>query len=80
MSDISATDAARNFSDLLDSVEHGGERYTIVRRGKAVAHLEPAQRGRGSEIKDVLRRHHPDKGWRDDLDDLRSILEIDDRL
>lgn len=79
MSDISATEAARNFSDLLDNVEHGGERYTIVRRGKAVAHLEPVGRGRGDTAKDLLRRHRPDKEWSDDLDDLRSMLEIDER-
>lgn len=39
---ISATDAARNFSDLLNRVGFRGERYTIARGGKAIAYLTPA--------------------------------------
>ena len=49
MSEITATEAARRFADLLDSVEHAGQRYTITRRGKAVAQIEPVSRGRGSD-------------------------------
>ncbi|MEE8456903.1 MAG: type II toxin-antitoxin system prevent-host-death family antitoxin [Acidimicrobiia bacterium] len=79
MSDVTATEAARNFSDLLDNVEHGGESYTIVRRGRAVAHLEPVDRGQGDAAKAVLRRHRPDEDWSGDLDDVRSMLEIDER-
>ena len=41
MPDVTATEASRNFADLLDAVEHRGERYRIVRRGRAVAQLEP---------------------------------------
>ncbi|WP_424955298.1 type II toxin-antitoxin system prevent-host-death family antitoxin [Ilumatobacter fluminis] len=41
------TDAARKFADLLDAVEHDGERYTITRRGRAVAFIEPVTRGGG---------------------------------
>ncbi|MBM3696397.1 MAG: type II toxin-antitoxin system Phd/YefM family antitoxin [Actinobacteria bacterium] len=79
MPTITATDAARRFADLLDSVEHRGERYTIVRRGKAVAHLEPVATGRGAELKSVLRRHRPDAAWSNDLARVRSLLEIEDR-
>ncbi|MGH7166737.1 MAG: type II toxin-antitoxin system Phd/YefM family antitoxin [Nitrospiraceae bacterium] len=39
---ISATEAARNFSDLLNRVGFRGERYTIARGGKAIAYLTPA--------------------------------------
>ena len=79
MSDVTATEAARNFSDLLDHVEHGGERFTIVRRGRAIASLEPVDRGRGDTAKEVLRRYAPDSAWSHDLEDVRSMLEIDDR-
>lgn len=79
MPDISATDAARKFADLLDAVEHRGEHYTIVRRGKAIAHLEPTSRGRGADAKVLLRQHRPDGGWSRDLDDLRQLLEIEER-
>ncbi len=63
MSEISATEAALRFSDVLDSVEHAGESYTIIRHGKAVAHIEPISRGRGAEAKALLRRHQPDPEW-----------------
>ena len=76
---MSATDAARNFADLLDAVEHRGERFTIVRRGKAIAQLEPVGRGLGADAKDLLRRHRADPAWADDLAAVRGLLEVDDR-
>ncbi len=39
---ITATNAARNFSSLLNKVGFRGERYTIARGGKAIAYLTPA--------------------------------------
>jgi antitoxin (DNA-binding transcriptional repressor) of toxin-antitoxin stability system len=79
MPEVTATDAARNFADILDAIEHRGEHFTIVRRGRAVAHLEPMNRGRGADVKELLRRHHPDRAWAKDLDALRELVEIDDR-
>ena len=76
---MTATDAARNFADLLDAIEHRGEHFTIVRRGKAIAHLEPMNRGRGADVKALLRRHQPDSAWVDDLSEVRDLVEIDDR-
>jgi antitoxin (DNA-binding transcriptional repressor) of toxin-antitoxin stability system len=77
--DVTATDAARNFADLLDAIEHRHERYTIMRRGRAVAQLEPVSRGRGADIKDLLRRHEPDTDWADDLTKVRDLLALEDR-
>jgi antitoxin (DNA-binding transcriptional repressor) of toxin-antitoxin stability system len=79
MPDISATEAARRFSDMLDSVEHEKRRYTIIRRGKAVAHLEPVSRGQGSEVKEMLRLHIADDGWAGELTELRGLIEVDNR-
>jgi prevent-host-death family protein len=79
MSEVTATEAARNFADLLDAVEHAGERYTVTRRGKAVAQIEPVRRGRGADAKALLRRHRPDSSWSTDLDAVRDLLEIDSR-
>ena len=79
MPDVSATDAARNFAGLLDAVEHRGEHFTIVRRGRVIAHLEPAAQGRGREAKDLLRRHRPDATWTNDLTAVRALLELDAR-
>jgi len=79
MSEITATDAARRFADLLDAVEHRGEHFTIVRRGKAIAHLEPMASGRGTDVRAVLARHTPDRAWIDDVQSVRALIEIDER-
>lgn len=79
MPDVSATEAARNFADLLDAVEHRGERFTIVRRGKAIATLEPARPVLGAEAKAVLRRHRRDSSWAEELSAIRRLVEIEDR-
>lgn len=76
---MTATDAARNFADLLDAIEHRGEDFTITRRGRAIAHIEPVKRGLGGEVKTLLRRHRPDPDWASDLDDVRTLLEVDER-
>ncbi|MGH8886071.1 MAG: type II toxin-antitoxin system Phd/YefM family antitoxin [Egibacteraceae bacterium] len=78
MADVSATEAARNFADLLDAVERG-ERFTIIRRGKAVAHLEPPHHGRGGDVKSVLREHRPDPGWARELAETRLLLTVEER-
>jgi prevent-host-death family protein len=76
---MSATEAARNFAELLDAVEHRGERITIVRRGKAIALIEPVSSGRGSDVKAMLRRHVADPTWRDELDALRGLVSVEER-
>lgn len=79
MSEISSTDAARNFADLLDAIEHRGEHFTIVRRGKAVAHLEPVRSGRGGDIKDMLRKYPADSSWVEDLAATRELVQLQHR-
>ena len=44
MSEISATEASKRFADMLDAVEHRGETFTVVRRGRAIATIAPAHR------------------------------------
>ena len=39
---ITATDAVRRFSDLLNTIKFKGARYTILRGGRPVATLGPA--------------------------------------
>jgi prevent-host-death family protein len=76
MTEVSATDAARNFADLLDAVEHRGERITIVRRGRAVAQIEPVVSGRGDDVKSMLRRHRSDPSWRSELASVRDLVTV----
>jgi prevent-host-death family protein len=78
MADVSATEAARKFADLLDAVERG-EQFTIIRRGKAVALLEPVGRGRGAATKKALREHAVDAQWATDLEGLRRSLSVEAR-
>ncbi len=80
MPEITATEASRSFADLLDAVEHRGETYTIVRRGKVIAQLEPAKAASGALTKDLLRRHRIDADWSNELADLRSQLVTEDRF
>lgn len=79
MAEISSTEAARNFADLLDAIEHRGEHFTITRRGKVVAQLEPVAAGHGAEVKRLLRTHLVDPDWSDELAAVRAIVEPQDR-
>jgi antitoxin (DNA-binding transcriptional repressor) of toxin-antitoxin stability system len=79
MTEINATSAARNFAELLDAVEHRGERFTIVRRGKVIAQLEPVTIGQGADVKAFLRKRKPDKAWLEDLAATRELVGIEDR-
>jgi len=73
MSEISATDASKRFADLLDAVEHRGETFTVVRRGRVVATIAPARRGTGADLRRILADHPPDDRWAEDLKDLRRF-------
>ncbi len=79
MPEVSATEAARNFSDILDAVEHQGEHFTIVRRGKVVAQLDPVHAGRGTEVRALLQRHGRDPSFAQDVAAARQLLEIESR-
>jgi len=43
MKTITATEAVRNFSEILNSIKYTGADYTIVRGGKPVATIRPAE-------------------------------------
>jgi antitoxin (DNA-binding transcriptional repressor) of toxin-antitoxin stability system len=74
MRQLSATDAARSFSDVLDSVEADHETFVVVRRGRVVATIGPALVGTGRALKSALRKHEPDADWADELRELRESV------
>jgi prevent-host-death family protein len=76
---LTATDAARRFSELLDAVERRGETFLVVRHGRAVARIEPARAANGKAVKELLRSAPPDPGWADELRELRASLAVEDR-
>jgi prevent-host-death family protein len=73
VSQISATEASKRFADVLDAVEHRGETFTVVRRGRIVATIAPARNGTGADLRRILAEHPPDDQWADDLRDLRRL-------
>lgn len=73
MTEISATDASKNFADMLDAVEHRGETFVVIRRGRAVATVAPARHANISSLHQLLIRHHPDELWERDLAEIRSL-------
>ena len=78
MTTVSARDASRGFSALLDRVENDGEEITIVRGGKVVARIVPdsahtvggflARRADGPEL---------DDGFADDAVSANRLLVVD---
>lgn len=75
MKQLSATDASRRFSEVLDDVERGGESYLVVRHGRAVATIGPAGGGTGKVLKEVLRANRPDDAWAGELRELRDGMD-----
>jgi antitoxin (DNA-binding transcriptional repressor) of toxin-antitoxin stability system len=71
---VTATEAARRFSEMLDSVENRRESFVVVRRGRAVATVGPATGSTGRDLKDVLKRNRPDTAWADELRELRESV------
>ncbi|TMG71086.1 MAG: type II toxin-antitoxin system Phd/YefM family antitoxin [Chloroflexi bacterium] len=69
---ITATEASRSFSEILDAVEHRDEEFVVERHGRPVAAVTPA---RGTPTRttwaDVLRAlregPRPDVGFARDL-------------
>ena len=74
---ISATDAARRWSDLLNRVRYRGETFDIVRNGEVVARLGPGLRpATALDLIDVLARHARDRSFADDLQDVQSLQTL----
>jgi prevent-host-death family protein len=76
---MSATEAARRFSQLLDAVERRGESVLVVRHGRTVARIGPALAADGRAVKELLRSASPDGDWESELRELRAALVVEDR-
>lgn len=58
---MSASEASRNFSAVLDEAERG-ETIVVTRSGRRVALIVPAPRANGEALLDVFRRWHNSDG------------------
>jgi prevent-host-death family protein len=55
MREMTASEASRNFSAVLDEAEHG-ETIVVTRNGHRVALIVPAPRANGSALREVFGR------------------------
>lgn len=73
---ISATAAARSFSDLLNRVRYKGDSFVIVRNGQEVGLLEPVSSPRPKTLNELLdylaEVGPPDEDFAKDLEAIRS--------
>jgi prevent-host-death family protein len=79
MKDLSATEASRRFSEVLDAVEHRRESFVVVRNGRPIARITPATVANGAAVAEFLRANRPDPKWEADLRALRAALSIEER-
>jgi antitoxin (DNA-binding transcriptional repressor) of toxin-antitoxin stability system len=74
---ITATDLARNLSDILSRVEHGGDYFMVERDGEIVATLGPTSRkysATGREISRRIGHLRVPEGMGDDIESMRASL------
>jgi prevent-host-death family protein len=79
MKTVNATEVARNFSEVLDGVEHRQQTYVVTRGGKPIARITPVPSTNGLAIKRLLRDHATDQSWLEELAALRAGLAIEER-
>ena len=74
MRTMTATEASRKFSDLLDAIERG-ETITITRGNRAVAEIRPARRRTGVDLRRALADiPAPDDRFADDIAAATALL------
>lgn len=73
---ITATEAARRFSDLLNRVRYRGERFVIVRNGEEVAELSAVPLRPPVTMAELVERliavRTGDPGFADDLERIQA--------
>jgi prevent-host-death family protein len=79
MKTVNATVVARNFSEVLDGVEHRRQTYVVTRAGKPIARITPVPSANGLEVKRLLRDHTADTSWPAELATLRASLTAEER-
>lgn len=79
MKEVTATDAARQFSALLTAVEKDEETFVITRGGRVIARIEPAGGTSGAAVKALLRHYPADTAWSAELEQLRATAASQDR-
>lgn len=76
---LTATEAARRFSAVLDDVEHRRASFVVTRNGRRIARIEPAAPATVADVLRVLREHPVDPDWAEELRELRASLPVQER-
>ena len=77
MRTMTATEASRHFSELLDAIE-GGETITITRGNRPVAEIGPARRHTGADLRAALADiPPPDERFAADIADALDLLTVE---
>jgi len=73
-SHITATQAARSFSDILNRVRYRGETFLVERGGEPVCRISPAEAPKRSTLGDLVRLLRalpvPDVGYMDSVEQI----------
>jgi antitoxin (DNA-binding transcriptional repressor) of toxin-antitoxin stability system len=75
---ISATELARNLSEILSKVKYQGESFIVERGGDPVARIEPVGPTGGVTLQELVERLEglwPDKGFFEELEALHNSQE-----
>lgn len=77
MRTISATEASRRFSDMLDAVA-AGETVTVTRGGQPIAEISPARHRTGRDLRLALAvTSQPDETFETDIAEAVAALDHD---
>jgi prevent-host-death family protein len=77
MRTITATEASRRFSDLLDAIERG-ESVVVTRGNRPIAEIRPARRRTGKDLRAALSETvAPDERFEKDVADAVALLTVD---
>jgi hypothetical protein len=73
---ITATELARNLSDILNRIHYRGERFIVERNGESIATLEPIEPLRGITVAELIDRigdlELPDEDFARDLEKIQA--------
>jgi prevent-host-death family protein len=77
MRTITATEASRRFSDLLDVIERG-ESVVVTRGNRPIAEIRPARRRTGKDLRAALSdTAPPNEHFEKDITDTVTLLTTD---
>jgi prevent-host-death family protein len=77
MRHVTATEASRRFSDLLDAIEQG-ETVVVTRGNRPIAEITPARRRTGRDLRVALAETvPPDDRFDTDIADAVALLTTD---